>query len=93
MATISGQKTVTAHGTAEQLHAGLVVNGPVMIKALAANTGLMYIGQVAGDVDSTNGMQLAAGEVAIFANAGNLAEIWVDSAVDGEGVAWLLLSC
>jgi hypothetical protein len=92
MATISGQKTVATHGTAEQLHAGLVVNGAVMVKALAANTGLVYIGQVAGDVSSANGMPLTAGEVAIFSNVGNLAEVWVDAAVDGEGVAWLLLS-
>ena len=92
MATISGQKTVTTHGTAEKIHAGLVVNGAVMVKALAANTGLIYIGQVAGDVSSANGMQLAAGEAAIFSNVGNLAEIWVDAAVDGEGLAWLLLN-
>ncbi len=50
MATISGKKTVAAPGTAEQLHTGLVVNGPVMVKALSANTDLIYIGQVAGVV-------------------------------------------
>jgi len=92
MATISGQKTVSNHGTAEPLHEGLVVNGPVMVKALAANTDAIYIGQVDGDVASDSGLELAAGEVVVFSNVGNLMEIWVDSAVDGEGVAWLLLS-
>ena len=92
MATLSGQKTVTAAGTAEILAASRQVNGPLMVKALAANTGLVFVGQVAGDVSVSTGMELAAGEVAIFSNVGNLAEIWVDSAVNGEGVAWLLLS-
>lgn len=92
MATISGQKTVTAAGTAEQLAASRVIDGPVMVKALAANTDKVYIGQVSGDVSSANGLELAAGEVVIFSNVGNLAEIWLDVAVGGEGVAWLLLS-
>jgi hypothetical protein len=93
MSIISGQKAVTAAGTAEVLAASRQVNGPLMVKALSANTGLVFIGQVTGDVSSANGMQLAAGEVAIFSNVGNLSEIWVDSAVNGEGVCWLLLSC
>ena len=90
-ATISSQKTVTTAGTEVQLHAGLLVNCAVMIKALPANTGVMYIGQVAGAVSSSTGMPLSAGEVAIMDRVGNLNEIWVDSTVNGEGVAWLLL--
>ena len=64
----------------------------LMVKALAANTDLMFVGQVDGDVASDSGLELAAGEVVVFSNVGNLMEIWLDSAVDGEGVAWLLLS-
>ncbi len=90
-ATFSGQKTVTAAGTAERLHTGLQVNSPVMVKALPANSGTMYVGGVAGDVSSSNGMPLAAGEVAVFEFIGDLSEIWVDSTVNGEGVAWISL--
>jgi hypothetical protein len=63
-----------------------------MIKALPSNTGTMYIGQVSGDVTSANGMPLAAGDAAIFSFVGNLNEIWVDSSVDAETVAWAMLN-
>ncbi len=89
--TISGQKIVTAAGTAEALASSRQVSSGVMIKALPTNTGLVYVGQVGGDVSSANGMPLSAGDVVVLINVGNLAEIWVDSAVNGEGVAWLLL--
>lgn len=87
----SGQKTITAAGTAERLSTGQVVNGSVMVKALPANTGNVYVGNVSGDVASTNGMILEPGDVVIFNHIGDLREIWIDSAVNSEGVAWLLL--
>jgi hypothetical protein len=87
----SGQKTITAAGTAERLSTGLVVNGSVMVKALPANTGNIYVGNVSGDVASSNGMILEPGDVVIFNHVGDLREIWIDSAVNSEGVAWLLL--
>jgi hypothetical protein len=87
----SGQKTVTTAGTAERLSTGQVVNGPVMVKALPANTDNMYVGNVSGDVSSSNGMVLTPGDVIIFNHIGDLREIWLDSAVDGEGAAWLIL--
>jgi hypothetical protein len=87
----SGQKTITAAGTAERLSTGQVVNCSVMVKALPANTGNIYVGNVSGDVASTNGMILEPGDVVIFNHIGDLREIWIDSAVNSEGVAWLLL--
>lgn len=87
----SGQKTITAAGTAERLSTGQVVNGSVMVKALPANTGNIYVGNVSGDVASSNGMVLEPGDVIIFNHVGDLREIWIDSAVNSEGVAWLLL--
>lgn len=87
----SGQKTVTAAGTAERLSSGLVVNGPLMVKAIPANSGNVYIGNVSGDVEASNGMILEPGEVIIFNHVGDLREIWIDAAVNGEGVAWLIL--
>jgi hypothetical protein len=92
MSILSGQKSVAAAGTAEQLAADQPINGPVMLKALPTNTGLVYIGNVSGDVASTNGMPLDAGEVLILTQVGNLSSLWVDSVVNGEGVAWLALN-
>jgi hypothetical protein len=85
---LSGQKAVTTAGTQVVL-GSQVINGPLAIKALAANTGLVFIGDSA--VDSASGFQLAAAELIVFDFVGNLAQIWVDSAVNGEGVAWLAL--
>jgi hypothetical protein len=89
---ISGQKTVTTAGTALALGTA-AINAPLMVKALAANTGAMYIGNDgAGDVTSGNGLELAAGDVVIFDWVANLGALILDSAVNGEGVAWLALN-
>lgn len=88
---LSGQKAVTAHGTAVALGTQ-AINGPLMVKALLANTNNVYVGNDgAGDVTSANGMQLDAGEVIIFSYVGNLSSIYIDSDTDGEGVSWLML--
>lgn len=92
MAAISGQKTVTTAGTAVAL-GSQIIDAPLAVKALSANTGLVFIGSDgAGDVSSANGFQLAAGEQVIFEYVGNLANLWVDSAVNGEGVCWIVLN-
>ncbi len=70
----------------------VAVNGPLMVKALTTNTGLIYIGYVSADVESTNGLSLAAGDVVIFNFVRELSQIYIDSAVNGEGVAWLMLN-
>ena len=89
---LSGQKAVTTAGTAEAL-GSQQINGPLMVKALPANTGSIYVGNDgAGDVSSANGLVLAAGDVIIFDWVGNLGSIIIDSSVDGEGVAWLCLN-
>ena len=91
MAAISGKKTVTTAGTAVALGTQQV-NAPLMVKAMSTNTGLVYLGNDgAGDVASTNGLELAAGEVAVFDFVGNLAGLILDSAVNGEGGTWLAL--
>jgi hypothetical protein len=88
---LSGQNTVAAAGTAEQLGTQDIF-GPLMVKALDTNTGIVAVGNDgAGDVTVANGMRLAAGDVIVFSYVGNLASIWIDSAVNGEGVAWLML--
>ena len=93
MPAISGQKTITAAGTAERLHTGLAVNSAVMIKALPGNTGLVYVSNDgAGDVSSANGLPLSPGDSCVFLFVGDLREIWLDAAVNGEGVGWIILA-
>ena len=89
MATpISGQATVTAAGTAEQLADQGV--GRFAIKALAGNTDVLVLGNDdAGDVTTSNGFELSAKEGIVF--AGNMNELWADVAVSGEGYCWLRL--
>lgn len=91
MATLSGQKTVSAAGTAERLHSDLQCNGPLLVKALAGNGGDVYIGNVNGDVASTNGLTLDAGQEVYFGYVSNLREIWLDVGTNDDGVAWLFL--
>lgn len=93
MATLCGQTTVAAAGTAVRLHADAQVNSALILKALPDNSGIIYVGQVDGDVDSSNGLPLAAGEAVVFSFVGNLNQIWVDASVSGEKVAWLILDC
>lgn len=87
----SGKTTVATAGTAVALGSGQVA-GPLMVKALAANTGKIYLGNDgAGDVSSLNGLELSSGEVVVFQFVGQLSSIMVDASVNGEGVTWLYL--
>ena len=82
---LSGEKTVAAAGTAEAL-AGEDFVQAITIIAKATNTGQVYIG--ASDVDSSTNDGLDAGEVIAFDVVGsmNLAKVFIDSDVNGEGV-------
>lgn len=90
---LSGQIMVAAAGTAVQ---GPDVKGSCFfIKALAANTNPVYVGsdgvitdKVPGDVTSSNGYQLSAGEsVEVYAD--NLNVLFFDVQTNGEGFCWL----
>jgi len=64
----------------------------VAIRALSTNTGKVYIGNDgSGAVSSSTGFELSAGDQLILSYVGNLDTILVDSAVNGEGVCWLVL--
>lgn len=92
MAAKSGQKTVATAGTAEAL-GSQVINGPLMVKALLANSNNVYVGNDgAGDVSSANGLELDAGDSAVFEFVGDLSEIILDADTNGEGVSWLCLT-
>jgi co-chaperonin GroES (HSP10) len=89
---LSGQKTVTTAGTAVALGTQ-AVNASLMVKALDTNTGVVAIGNDgSGDVTVSNGLRLEAGDSVIFEFVGHLASLLIDSAVNGEGVAWLILN-
>lgn len=93
MAALSGQKTVTTAGTAVPLSATeLRINGPLMVKALLANTNNVYVGNDgAGDVTSGNGVELDAGESIVFSYVGDLQKVFLDADTNGEGVSWVML--
>ena len=89
---MSGQTTVTTAGTEVQLHANQPCNS-VIIKALTANTGIMYVGNDgANAVSSTTGYPLSSGESPIVLEVKNLSQIYIDASVNGEKVAWIILS-
>jgi len=89
---LSGQKTVTTAGTAVAL-GNQPINAPLMVKALDTNTKAVAVGNDgAGDVTVSNGLRLEAGDAVVFDFVSNLENLIVDSIVNGEGVAWLVLS-
>ncbi|MCC6957972.1 MAG: hypothetical protein IT316_14325 [Anaerolineales bacterium] len=89
---ISGQKTVTTAGAAVPLGADPIC-APLMVKALPGNTGSVAIGNDgSNDVTTANGLLLAAGESVVFSYVSTLAQLYVDAAVNGEGVCWVILS-
>jgi hypothetical protein len=86
---ITGQITVTTAGTAVQGPDVPLPNG-VFIKALAGNTGKVYVGNDgAGDVTSGNGYELEAGKAAPPIQVANLNELWFDAATNGDKFCWL----
>ncbi len=87
---LTGQRLIASAGTAAALveaPAGLL-NGPVMIKALPSNTGLVGVGFGAGALLSS-GFLLAAGEALVLEFVARLDGLYVDAAVDGDGVCWI----
>jgi len=83
----TNQFTVTTAGTAVQLQTS--ANLSLTIKALAGNTGLIYVGD--STVDSSNGFELSAGDSVSLAISQNNV-IWLDCSVNGEGVSVIAVS-
>lgn len=81
----NGNKTVTSAGTRVTLASSQAVKS-VVIKALIANTGVIYVGD--GSVASTTGFVLAAGDT-VTLDIANLATVNLDSSVSGEGVTYV----
>jgi len=81
-----GQKAVTTAGTELALASSQAITAGVYVKALAANTGKIYVGT--GTVTSGTGFELSAKEQ-MWIPISNLATIVIDSSVNGEGVSYL----
>ena len=89
---LSNQTTVTAAGTAVPLGSQRI-DGPLLVKALDTNTGVVALGNDgSGDVTLANGLRLAVGEAVAFEWVGSLLSLWLDAAVNGEGVSWIRLN-
>ncbi|MDP3937595.1 MAG: hypothetical protein Q8R92_05605 [Deltaproteobacteria bacterium] len=81
-----GVKTVTSAGTHEALAASTAAKW-VIIQAQTDNTSLVAVGATGVDatVATGNGILMAAGESIVLA-IDNLADVFVDALVSGEGV-------
>lgn len=82
-------KTVTTAGTAEALSSSSVHVAAITIVANAANTGNIFVGDL--NVSSANSPPLAGTETLVVSREfergpGDLALIWIDASVNGEGV-------
>ena len=90
----AGTTTVSTAGTEQQI--SNTTNRVLWIKAkaLAANSGIAYIG--VSDITATNGYELSAGnEVELnFRELGGsvaFSSIYVDTATNGDKVCWLVI--
>jgi hypothetical protein len=81
----TGVKDTVTAGTRVAVGSTTGLERGVTIKAKATNTGLIYVGTVA--VASSNGYQLSPGEE-VFIECASLATVYIDSAVNGEGVSY-----
>lgn len=82
---LNGKTTVTTAGTRVPLAASTTCVS-VTIKALATNTGIIYVGS--STVASSNGFELAAGD-SVSLDIANLNTVNIDSSVNGQGVSYL----
>jgi hypothetical protein len=62
------------------------ITSGVKIKALSANTGSIFVGN--SSVSSSNGFVLKASEE-VFLEIDNLATVYLDSSVNGEGASYI----
>lgn len=94
---IDGRKTVTTAGTRERLVAQTANQKTcsVCIVGLSTNTGLITVGgdAVVATAATRAGVPLNPGEAVTLGNGAvnriSLADIWIDSTVNGEGVSFL----
>lgn len=84
---LSGQTNVTTAGTEVPLTTTTAILS-VTVKAKVGNTGYIYVGP--NGVSSTTGFVLSKGE-SITYDTDNLADVYIDCSVNGEGVSYTAL--
>jgi len=85
-AIYNGVKAVQTATTREALAASQALTSGVQIRAHIANTGTIYVG--GATVAAANGYRLGGGE-SVFLEIANLATIYLDASVSGEGVSYI----
>lgn len=85
-----GNKTVAVPGTAEALGASLACKS-IYIRAKAANTTAVYVGDSAVDKDTSQQIILNANDF-ITIDIANRATVYVDAVTAAEGVDYLVMS-
>ena len=90
----AGTTTVSTAGTEIQISNTTNKVRWIKVKALAANSGKVYLG--VSDVTATNGYELAAGAVIEinFADSGGtvpFSTFYVDAATNGDKVCWVVI--
>ncbi len=88
---MSGRKVVTTAGTAEPLSEVPFTVAQLDIFALDANIFRVYVGDhaVSGVLSNEQGLPLSAKEQVTFEGPVDLANIWIDAVLSGEGVSWI----
>jgi hypothetical protein len=87
MKLLEGKKTVTTAGTAVQLAASATAKS-VVVQALLTNTGNICVGGTAVKASTPTAPLLEAGQT-ISVDIDDIGAVWIDSTVNGEGVAFL----
>ena len=93
MVLVNSTATVSTAGTEVQLSNTNRKVRWIKVKALAANSGIAYLG-IAGSITSALGYELSAGnEIEInFAELGGtiiFSTLWADAATNGDKLAWI----
>ncbi len=78
---LDGATTVTTAGTPVALGASTAIKS-VLIQADPSNTGLIYVGNA-----SSQSIELSASDIYTI-DIDNLSKVYIDSSVNGEGVAY-----
>jgi hypothetical protein len=88
-AITSGNKNVTTAGTAVKLVAATTACKRIYITGKTTNTGIIYIG--GSTVASTDGTFIYTSQTIVL-DIDDVFKVWIDSAVNGEGVQFSWVS-
>lgn len=86
IATYIGQKTVVTAGTPVQVTATPTTITSVVIKALAANTGKIYVWNA--NTSGSGGFELSAGDT-VTISINDLSKLYIDASVNSQSVSYL----